>query len=212
MPEQIIFKNVLPNPLRDTPIAGQIWKSEISFKKGNHYLIKAESGKGKTTFLNIIYGLRKDYSGQVYFDNTDISSLNNDAFCTLRTQNLSYLFQDLKLFSNLTALENIKIHPGHHNNNENILTHFTTLEIENLRDRLCSTLSLGQQQRVAVIRSLNHAFEWILLDEPFSHLDERNALKMRDLIIETAQKNNAGILVTSLGSTLGFEEFNLVHL
>lgn len=202
----------MPQPLRDTPISGNIWKSEIAFDKGKHYLIKAESGKGKTTFLNIIYGIRKDYTGNVLFETTNLSQLNNDDFCQLRTNKLSYLFQDLKLFSNLTAMENILIHSGNTDNTAQILSHFSELEVDYLRDRQCSTLSLGQQQRVAVIRALNHPFDWILLDEPFSHLDERNALKMKNLIVQTAIKNNAGILVTSLGSTLGFEDFNIINL
>lgn len=210
--DTITFRNVLPVPLRDTPLSGNVWNNEVTFEKGKNYLIKAESGKGKTTFLNIIHGSRRDYSGTVLFNQNPIEQFDNDTFCVLRSQNISYLFQDLKLFAELTTTENISIGSGYNSNSIQVLQHLHSMGIENHKDRYCGSMSLGQQQRVAAIRAVSQAFDWILLDEPFSHLDERNSLLLRDIIVEVAEQNNAGIIVTSLGSELGFESFIKITL
>ena len=67
-------------------------------------------------------------------------------------------------------------------------------------ERKCQTLSYGQQQRVAIVRALCQPFEWLLLDEPFSHLDEQNSTIALELIQEVCAAHNAGLIVTSLGS------------
>jgi ABC-type phosphate/phosphonate transport system ATPase subunit len=74
------------------------------------------------------------------------------------------------------------------------------LGLEGFLDRKCQTLSYGQQQRVAIVRALCQPFEWLLLDEPFSHLDEQNANIALELIQEVCASQNAGLIVTSLGS------------
>lgn len=206
------YYNVIPLPLLDTPISGRIWNSNLVLFKGKHYVIKAESGKGKTTFLNLAYGLRQDYRGDVFFNETNIRGLNANDFANHRVSTFSYLFQDLRLFGELTALDNVLLNPG------NILT---TGEIELMAEKLgvanrlhkaCRTLSLGQQQRIALIRALGQPFQWLFLDEPFSHLDDRNTSIAMDLITDRAKVQDAGIVATCLGDTSIYRNFETIEL
>ncbi|MBL7900913.1 MAG: ATP-binding cassette domain-containing protein [Bacteroidia bacterium] len=203
----IHFYNVLPVPLADSPVKGNVWNRNLVFFRDKHYVIQAESGRGKTTLLNIIYGTRKDFRGEVFFDETNVTGLDMNAFAGLRSHTLSYLFQDLRLFPALTAWENIEMKPGNK---------FTRAHVESWAEKLgvaaqlhkpCGKLSLGQQQRIAAIRALVQPFSWLLLDEPFSHLDDRNAGLMMELIQERCREEGAGILATSLGTNHRFVNF-----
>lgn len=199
---RIEFKNVLPIPLADTPLSVEsCWKKETLIDSGQRYLVEAPSGTGKTTLLNIIYGTRHDYHGNVLMDGKDIKSFSLDHWTMLRQEFLSAVFQDLRLFPQLTALENIRV-----KNNlkaalkeEEILFMAEELGVAHRMNQKCGTLSLGQQQRIAIIRSLAQPFRLILLDEPFSHLDEENARRACKMIEAACIKNQAGLLLTSLG-------------
>jgi putative ABC transport system ATP-binding protein len=205
---RIEFKNVLPIPLADTPLSAEsCWKKESVIDSGNRYLVEAPSGTGKTTLVNIIYGTRRDYEGNVLMDGKDIAGFSIDHWTMLRQEFLSAVFQDLRLFPQLTAMENLRI-----KNNlksalkEEEITHMAEeLGVAHRLNQKCGTLSLGQQQRIAIIRSLAQPFRFILLDEPFSHLDEENARKACKMIEAACIKNQAGLLLTSLGPSSYFD-------
>ena len=116
------------------------------------------------------------------------------------------LFQDLRLFGELTVAENIGL--------KNELTHFKTQEqigrmleaagIADKRDAPVEKLSLpDSSKRVAFIRCMCQPFDFILLDEPVSHLDAANGELLSGMLLEEAQAQGAGIVVTSVGSRLG---------
>lgn len=199
--EVIKIKNIIPHPLKDFGFdESEVWNNEIEFEKGNYYQIVAHSGVGKSTLINIIYGDRKDYDGNVLFDTNDISKLKSNDWNEIRKTKLSYVFQGLHLFEELTLLENIQL--------KNELTnHATENEIKNWIEAVGLSkhlnqkavhLSYGQRQRIAVIRAFCQPFDFILLDEPFSHLDDINQSLLMDLIEIEAKKNKAGIILTSL--------------
>ncbi|HTL82527.1 MAG TPA: ATP-binding cassette domain-containing protein [Bacteroidia bacterium] len=205
---KIEFRNVLPIPLSDTPLAkGSMWKKEIVFDTTEFHLAEAASGTGKTTLLSIIYGIRKDFEGTVLFDGKNNAELSLSDWAEWRRAKFSFLFQDLRLFSALTAKENIMV--------KNELTHTLTsvqvreyaarLGVEQFLDKPCGKLSLGQQQRIAIVRALAQPFEFLLLDEPFSHLDEENSSRAVALIKEVCEQNKAGLILTSLGPDHYFE-------
>jgi ABC-type lipoprotein export system ATPase subunit len=206
------YYNAIPIPLLDTPISGRVWNSNLVLFKGKHYVVKAESGKGKTTFFNLAYGLRQDYRGDVFFNETNIRSLNGDDFAKFRVAHFSYLFQDLRLFGDLSAMENILLNPGNTLTTGEIEFMAEKLGVRNRLDKSCKTLSLGQQQRIALIRALGQNFQWLFLDEPFSHLDDRNASIAMELILERAKAQDAGIVATCLGDTSIYKNFELIEL
>lgn len=173
----------------------------MEFLKGKTYLVEADSGKGKSTFCSYIIGYRHDYDGQIMFDGKDVAAMKVSDWTSVRRQNISYLFQELRLFPELTAFENVEI--------KNRLTAFKTRsEIEQWFERLdiadkmnakVGFMSFGQQQRVAMIRALVQPFDFILADEPISHLDERNSIKMGEIMMEEARRQGAGVIITSIG-------------
>lgn len=198
---KIKFSSVIPAPIPEKDIFNsEIWSRDILFESPNKYLIFAESGKGKTTFINIIFGLRKDYSGNVFIDSENIRNLNLDKFAEIRKSQLSIVPQGLMLFNELSLINNIRIKNNitKHYSESKILEMIDLLGLTGLENRLASKLSFGQRQRVAIIRALCQNFSFILLDEAFSHLDDFNVKKAWTLILEEATKQNAGIILTSL--------------
>ena len=198
----ISLNNTLPNVfLQRTDIQSDIWRQQVSLEKGQTYLVEASSGTGKSSLCSFIIGYRKDYDGKILFDGKDSREFSTKDWTELRQRHISMLFQELRLFPELTALENVEI--------KNSLTGFKgRKEIEGwfealgIADKMQSPvrlLSFGQQQRVAMIRALVQPFDFLLADEPISHLDEINSQVMADIMMEEAHRQGAGIVITSIG-------------
>src|SRR3954467_1931366 len=108
---QITLHNLVPVPLKEKFSSRQsaIWNSDITFSPGEWIKIVAPSGTGKTTLMNILYKVRHDYEGTVSWGNKDLRNINGDELAGLRQEKVSVIFQDLRLFENLTARENIEL-------------------------------------------------------------------------------------------------------
>lgn len=200
--QTITLNNVLPQVFATrTDLQSDIWKQHVRFEKEKLYLVEAMSGTGKSTLCSYVLGYRHDYSGSVCFDNDDVRTYKVNDWVRLRQNSISHLFQELRLFPELTAIENVQI--------KNALTHFKSdSEIKNwfdrlgIADKLCqkiSKMSFGQQQRVAMMRALVQPFDFLLVDEPISHLDDTNASIMADIMMTEAKRQGAGVIVTSIG-------------
>jgi ABC-type lipoprotein export system ATPase subunit len=198
---QIQLRKVTPDYIeKEKRNASQIWEQDVTINKGEHLHIVAPSGSGKTSLMHFIYGLRKDYSGAVYYGNTDIKKLSVEDFSSFRKNKMSIIFQDLRLFEDQTVRENIEIkrildpyYPA-----EKITEMTQRLGIENKLNQLARTCSYGEQQRIAIIRALMQPFDFLLLDEPYSHLDEMNRKKAMELIYEECQKRDAAMIFADL--------------
>jgi ABC-type lipoprotein export system ATPase subunit len=183
-----------------------IWGNEFVLKQGNKILLNASSGKGKSTFTNVILGLRKDFEGKLLYDNKDTSELESTDWTKIRQKEIAVVFQDLQLFPTLTVKENLQLKSNLTNafGDAELLDMLKTLEIEDKWNQSCGLLSMGQQQRVAIVRALAQPFKWLILDEPFSHLDEANAQRALKLINERCDQLQAGFVLTSLGDSHQF--------
>lgn len=185
---------------RDT-VFSEVWHKALVLERGKNYLIEAASGTGKSSFCSYIYGYRSDYQGIIAFDGRNIRNLTDADWVEVRKKSLAMLFQDLRLFSELTAWENVHLKnqlTGFRKKKE-IMWWFDSLGIADKVDVPVGRMSFGQQQRVAFIRALCQPFDFIFLDEPVSHLDEPNAIIMAKILAEEADKQGAGIIVTSIG-------------
>lgn len=209
MVEKITLSNTLPQVFtgmeHEVPVSlSQVWLQNIEFARPNYYMVEAESGTGKSSLCSYIYGSRGDYRGKILFDGRDVSEFTIEQWCELRTRSLAYLPQEMQLFPELTVLENIDIKNRLTGckSREWILEALERLEISVKADVLAGKLSVGQQQRVAIIRALCQPFDFIFIDEPVSHLDQRNNNIVAHLIQEEAQSNGASIIATSVGNKI----------
>ncbi len=191
-----------------------IWQQQLKLESGRIIRVQAPSGSGKTTLLHFLYGLRNDYSGGIFWDGKDLKSISSEELAQLRAQQVSIVFQDLRLFPNLTVFENLELKRRLTNTipESEMNAWLIRLGIPDVLQQTASTLSLGEQQRVAIIRSLLQPFQWLIMDEPFSHLDTKNILAAASLISEQREKYNAGILVTALGENDFFDYTETIYL
>lgn len=201
----ITLHNTLPKVFAGRDDTGsEIWLREVTFERGKHYLISAESGTGKSSLCSYLYGYRTDYSGTMAFDGRDIRQLSVAEWCEVRTHHIAYLAQDMKLFPELTALENIMLKNSitNHKSEQEIVAMMNMLGIGEKVNSLVAKLSIGQQQRVAIVRTLCQPCDFILLDEPVSHLDDQNNAIVAQMVMAEAARQGAGVISTSVGNNV----------
>lgn len=198
---QIEFQNVLPKPLVEIARTDEsLWNSHVIFESGKRILLNASSGKGKTTFVHTLMGLRTDFTGVVLIDSKNTKSFSSDQWVELRQQKIAVVYQDLQLFPQLTVEENLKL-KAELTGSFDIDFAKNKIEFLGLKEKWnqpCGLLSMGQQQRVAIVRALIQPFEWLVMDEPFSHLDQNNTNLCMQLINERCKEINAGFILTTL--------------
>ena len=200
--KKIQLIDTLPNVfVNRTDIVSDIWQKVLEFEKGKLYLVEANSGTGKSSLCSFIYGYRKDYQGQILFDGEDVREYNVAQWVKLRKKHISLLWQELRLFPELTAMENVEIKNKltGYQKKKKILEWFDMLGISDKADTKIGQMSFGQQQRVALIRALCQPFDFLLVDEPVSHLDDTNAEIMGRIMTDEAHRQGAGIIATSIG-------------
>ena len=215
--ETIELKGVMPAAFAADPLSvrhSDVWLHDAAFHKGAFYLVEAVSGAGKTSLCSYLYGMRSDYLGDVLFDGCNIRSLSRAAWGDVRRRSLSVLFPDRRACDELTVVE--------HSALQDDVTHFRSserdgelIEEAGLAEKRTTTvgrLSFGQQQRVAFVRALCQPSDFMLLDEPVSHLDAANGRILARLLTDEARRQGAGVLVTSVGSRLEMSYDHLLHL
>jgi len=199
--DKIALQNTLPCVFEGRDVQSEIWLQDVAFEKGQTYLVEASSGTGKSSLCSYIIGYRKDYLGTILFDGKDIRQHSVSDWTSVRKNSLSLLFQELRLFPELTAMENVQIKNGltGFKGRKEIEVWFERLGIADKTDAKVGRMSFGQQQRVAMIRALVQPFDFLMVDEPISHLDDVNSAIMCDIMMEEARRQGAGVIVTSIG-------------
>ena len=209
------MKGMLPRVFVSESIpSSDVWNTTLTFRRGGRYLVEAASGGGKSSMCAFIYGARRDYEGTLLFDGRDAATLKIADWQRLRRESLAYLPQELSLFPELTAFQNIQLKNSltGHVSKERIEEWLHELGIDSRRDYPVGRMSVGQQQRVGLIRSICQPFDFILLDEPVSHLDEENNRRAARMIEEAALAQGAAIISTSVGNPLLLTDFQGVRL
>jgi putative ABC transport system ATP-binding protein len=190
-----------------------VWKSHVDEKyvlkgidlavnEGSFVMIMGRSGAGKTTLLKIIGLLEKPTKGEVKIFGMNASNLNDDQKARVRLEGLGFVFQSLNLIPHLTAVENIevpmwlkKVEPRERRRRATeLLERFNLIH---LKERLPSQMSLGEQQRVAVLRAVANGPKLILADEPAAHLDDESASQLYGLLKELNKSAKTSILATT---------------
>lgn len=173
----------------------------LKIERGEFILIIGKSGSGKSTLLNILGCMDGYDSGEYLFSDQDVKSLSSPELARFRNQKVGFVFQSFQLINELTVGENIEMPMGiagvPRNERKKRVTEL--LEMVGLEEKeSCRPLQLsgGQQQRVAIARALANNPDVILCDEPTGNLDEKNGIKIMELLKKLNEKDTTIIMVT----------------
>lgn len=197
----LTIKNLLPAYFEEgRKQTSEIWGKDLSFSKGDLVKIVAPSGTGKTSLVHFLYRMREDYSGQIFYDNKELKQHTREEIALLRKDRVSVILQDMRLFGEQTILENLEIkrqlNPYHPQGK--IVEMAKLLGVDHRLNALAKQCSYGEQQRSVIIRALLQPFDLLLMDEPFSHLDNANSRKAMELILDEVAHRNAAVIFADL--------------
>jgi len=173
---------------------------DLKIHSGEKVAVVGKSGSGKTSLIMLIGGLEKPSSGEIIFDQQSISSFSEDQLADIRKQKIGIVFQSFYLIPNYTALENVSL-ILEINGDKNAKQQAEELLVQfGLKDRLNhfpTQLSGGEQQRVAIARSMAVKPKMILADEPTGNLDSENSDMISKLLFEYAEKNQSSLVLVT---------------
>ncbi|MBN2736196.1 MAG: ATP-binding cassette domain-containing protein [Spirochaetales bacterium] len=212
--EEIHIKKIRVPVIEQVNPFSDLWQKDLVLEKGKLYQIAAPSGQGKTTFLSILFGLRSDFRGDILFDKENTRGFSLNKWIVCRRNSLSLMFQDLSLFPKLTALENIQLKQQQSGSiaSKLIMDFAKELSVNSILEKPVEHLSLGEAQRIAIIRCLAQPADFLLLDEPFSHLDSDLKTTAMALILEAAEKRKMALLLTSHDKESLGKDFQLIQV
>ena len=177
-------------------------KINLDLKSNSFIALTGPSGSGKSTLIHLLSLLDTPDSGSLFLDGSeDLFKMNDNKKTFYRKENISMVFQNFNLINDLTAIENVMLPSLYLNNNKtesyksakNLLD---TVGLSNRQNHLPKELSGGEQQRVALARSLINKPKIILADEPTGSLDKKNADMICDYLLSFKNKNNLIIFAT----------------
>ena len=170
------------------------------FEKGKIYAIRGRSGSGKTTLLSLISGLERCTEGKIIFDGKDLKNINLDKY---RNSSIGIVFQSYNLLPYMTASENIILSMDvsgikEKNKKEKALSLMKSVGLKKeYADRKVLRLSGGEQQRVAIARSLSYNPKMIVADEPTGNLDKQTETDILNIFKDLAHKQNKCVIIVT---------------
>ncbi len=172
----------------------------LETKKNESISIVGESGSGKTSLIMLIGGLEKASSGKIYFENQEITKLNEDEVSKIRRKNIGIIFQSFYLIPNYTAVENVALTlelnnlKNPYDKAKELLDRFG---LKNRFNNLPSQLSGGEQQRVAIARAIAMKPKLILADEPTGNLDSENSQMIADILFKYIKEESSSLIMVT---------------
>ena len=167
--------------------------------------IVGESGSGKTSLIMLIGGLEKISAGNIFFKGSEISNMTEDEISEIRRKNIGIVFQSFYLIPNYTALENVSLSLEINkldNSTQKAKEILDRFGLSNRFNNLPSQLSGGEQQRVAIARSVVMKPELILADEPTGNLDSENTENISNLLFNYIKDENASLIMVTHDNNL----------
>lgn len=176
-------------------------ETNLHIKQGDYIAIIGPSGSGKSTLMNLLGCLDKPTSGKIFIDGSDVSTLNENELARIRREKIGFIFQKYNLIPTLNALENVELSMGFAGVGSQTRTTKAKqlLELVELSKRLThkpSEMSGGEQQRVAIARSLANDPSIILADEPTGNVDSKSGENIMNILEEVNRKGETIIVVT----------------
>ncbi|MEG1409922.1 MAG: ABC transporter ATP-binding protein [Terrisporobacter sp.] len=160
----------------------------VTIEKGEFVVILGPSGSGKSTLLNVISGLDRPSSGEIYYMDEKISNYSEEELTKFRRKNLGFIFQQYNLLQNITVRDNIEIGSAIGENPLSTEEVLKSVSLEEQGDKYPSQLSGGQQQRVSIARSIAKNPKILFCDEPTGALDEKTGKQVLDIIQSMNEK------------------------
>ena len=183
----------------------------LCIERGEYISIMGPSGSGKSTFMNILGCLDVPTSGSYLLDGVEVARRSRKELAIIRNQKLGFVFQNFNLLPRTSAIENVELPDiylgrlSHAKRRRRALELLKRVGLSGRGTHTPAELSGGQQQRVAFIRSLCQPHDFILLDEPISHLDDHNSDVMRDILLREVRSSGASIIATSIGKHMNID-------
>ena len=177
----------------------------LETKKNESISIVGESGSGKTSLIMLIGGLEKVTSGKIYFEDNEITKLNEDEVSRIRRKNIGIIFQSFYLIPNYTAVENVALTLELNNFKDPYTRAKELLDRFGLKNRfnnLPSQLSGGEQQRVAIAIAIAMKPKLILADEPTGNLDSENSQMISDILFNYIKEEGSSLIMVTHDSKL----------
>ena len=170
-------------------------------------LIKGRSGAGKSTLLNLMCGLDKPTSGSVTIGTDTVGNMSNKSMSRLLSEKIGIIFQNFNLLPTYTVFENIEIAldsvPGsREKNKQKIMPLLEQLNLSEKMNSLPTELSIGQQQKVAIARTLSKSPSIIFADEPTGSVDDETAKEIIQYLMMLKREKNVTLVMATHGSTL----------
>ena len=162
--------------------------------------IVGESGSGKTSLIMLIAGLEKVTSGKIFFQDQEITKLNEDQVSEIRREHIGIIFQSFYLIPNYTAVENVALTLELNkftNPNERAKELLDRFGLKHRLNNLPSQLSGGEQQRVAIARAIAMKPELILADEPTGNLDSDNSAMIADILFRYVKEEGSSLIMVT---------------
>lgn len=191
----IEFKNVVKEYKMGEVTIKALDNTNFSIDKGELVVIVGPSGAGKTTTLNILGGMDKATSGQIFVNDKEISKLNNKKLIEYRRNDIGFVFQFYNLVQNLTAKENVELATQMCTDALNVDTILEKVGLTDRKDNFPSQLSGGEQQRVAIARAIAKNPKLLLCDEPTGALDYKTGKSILKLLQEMARSENMTVII-----------------
>lgn len=186
----------------------------LDIRSGEMIALLGKSGSGKTTLLSLLAGLEKPDQGHILFGKTDITQLSEAALCDWRAQNLGIVFQQFHLIAHLSALENVML-PLEINGKADKALAMNTLASVGLTGRehhYPAMLSGGEQQRVAIARSMAFKPAYLLADEPTGNLDVATGKQVIETLFNLVKTNNTTMILVTHDEELAQKADRVVRL
>ncbi|MBO1254423.1 ATP-binding cassette domain-containing protein [Alteromonas sp. 5E99-2] len=182
--------------------------NDWTLNHGEHVFLQGPSGSGKSTLLGLLSGILKPNSGEVCINGTELSRLSQKQRDKFRAQNLGVVFQQFNLVPYLNTLENLQLATHFANSELDIEGHvkpmLEALKLdESVLTQAISTLSIGQKQRVAIMRACVNTPKVLLVDEPTSALDSQAANGFMGLLLDLCKVNQSSLIFVSHDDSLG---------
>ena len=172
----------------------------LTIKKKETISIVGESGSGKTSLIMLIGGLERATSGKIFFQEQELTKLNEDKVSEIRKKNIGIIFQSFYLIPNYTAVENVSLTlelNKFKNPEKEAKILLERFGLEHRFNNLPSQLSGGEQQRVAIARAIAMKPQLILADEPTGNLDTENSIMISEILFKYVKEEGSSLIMVT---------------